>query len=132
MRRKPYRTYNLCIALHRIIAREHADLRSEVIESRERKSKKVFLSDFYFLFSENGSGAYPHGPTWGGAAGPHIDFTTAKSMSDIGRKLLQSVGFKDPDDVSISAAIEANDGFIAQLMQIRDRAQTLTLEHEDS
>ena len=62
----------------------------------------------------------------------HIDFTTAKSMSDIGRKLLQSVGFKDPDDVSISAAIEANDGFIAQLMQIRDRAQTLTLEHEDS
>jgi hypothetical protein len=61
----------------------------------------------------------------------HIDFTTAKSMTDIGRKLLQSVGFKDPDDVSISAAIEANDGFIAQLMQIRDRAQTLTLEHED-
>ena len=61
----------------------------------------------------------------------HIDFTTAKSMTDIGRKLLQSVGFKEPDDISISAAIEANDGFIAQLMQIRDRAQTLTLEHED-
>src|SRR5262245_13904264 len=74
MPRKSYRTYNLCIALHRIIAREHADLRSEVIESRERKSKKVFLSDFYFLFSENGSGAYPHGPSWGGAAGPQSLF----------------------------------------------------------
>src|SRR5262245_5128089 len=61
-----------------------------------------------------------------------IDFKSARSMQDIGRKLLQSVGFKEPDDVSISAAIEANDGFIAQLMQIRDRAQTLTLEHEDS
>jgi predicted nucleic acid-binding protein len=58
----------------------------------------------------------------------HIDFATANSMQDIGRKLLQSVGFSEPDDVSIQAAIEANDIFIARLEAIRDRAQTLTIE----
>jgi hypothetical protein len=48
--------------------------------------------------------------------------------SDIGRKLLQSIGFSEPDDVSIAAAVEANDEFIAKLETIRDRAQTLTIE----
>ena len=57
-----------------------------------------------------------------------IDFAQAKSMQDLGRKLLQSVGFASPDDVSIQAAIDANDAFIAELEQIRDRAQTLTIE----
>src|SRR5215470_18046312 len=57
-----------------------------------------------------------------------VDFTTAKSMQDIGRKLLQSVGFASPDDVSIQAAIEANDAFIDRLQAIRDRAQTLAIE----
>src|SRR5215470_7913788 len=38
-----------------------------------------------------------------------VDFSSAKSMQDVGRKLLQSVGFKEPDDVSIQAAIELND-----------------------
>ena len=56
------------------------------------------------------------------------DFNTANSMQDIGRKLLQSVGFALPDDVSIQAAIEANDAFIARLEAIRDSAQGLTLE----
>ena len=45
-----------------------------------------------------------------------------------GRKLLQSVGFKEPDDVSIQAAIEANDAFIDRLQAIRDRAQGLTID----
>jgi hypothetical protein len=58
----------------------------------------------------------------------HIDFAQANSMQDIGRKLLQSVGFASPDDASIQAAIEANDQFIARLEAIRDRAQTLTIE----
>src|SRR5499427_3931903 len=48
------------------------------------------------------------------------DFNSAQSMTDIGRKLLQAVGFKEPDDVSIAAAIEANDAFIARLEAIRD------------
>ena len=60
-----------------------------------------------------------------------MDFSQASSMQDIGRKLLQSVGFREPDDVSIQAAIEANDAFIARLEVIRDRAQGLTLEHKD-
>ena len=57
-----------------------------------------------------------------------IDFAQAKSMQDLGRKLLQSVGFASPDDVSIQAAIEANDAFIDRLQAIRDRAQGLTLQ----
>jgi hypothetical protein len=57
-----------------------------------------------------------------------LDFATANSMHDMGRKLLQSVGFASPDDVSIQAAIEANDQFIAELEQIRDKAQGLTID----
>jgi hypothetical protein len=51
------------------------------------------------------------------------DFTTANSMQDIGRKLLQSVGLSSPDDASVAAAIEANDAFVAALEAIRDRVQ---------
>ena len=58
----------------------------------------------------------------------HIEFKSAQSMQDVGRKLLQSVGFKEPDDVSIQAAIEANDAFIDRLQAIRDRAQGLTID----
>src|SRR5262245_8583864 len=60
-----------------------------------------------------------------------VDFSSANSMQDIGRKLLQSVGFDAPDDVSIAAAIEANNAFIARLEAIRHSARGLTLEHED-
>src|SRR5215475_4187023 len=59
-----------------------------------------------------------------------IDFSQASSMEDIGRKLLQSIGFKEPDDVSIAAAIEANDAFIARLQAIRDTAQGLTIDQD--
>jgi hypothetical protein len=62
---------------------------------------------------------------------PAQDFSTANSMQDIGRKLLQSVGFASPDDVSVKAAIEANDAFVAQLEEIRDRAQGLTIDQDD-
>jgi hypothetical protein len=57
-----------------------------------------------------------------------LDFKTAKSMQDLGRMLLQSVGLREPDDVSIQAAIEANDAFIAALEAIRDKAQALMIE----
>jgi hypothetical protein len=43
------------------------------------------------------------------------DWNTAQSMQDIGRKLLQSIGFSEPDDASIRAAIEANDAFVERL-----------------
>jgi hypothetical protein len=51
-------------------------------------------------------------------------------MQDIGRKLLQSVGFREPDDVSIAAAIEANDAFIERLEAIRDKAGQ-TIDDDD-
>jgi hypothetical protein len=60
-----------------------------------------------------------------------IDFAQANSMQDLGRKLLQSVGFNEPDDVSIQAAIEANDTLIATLEAIRDAAQGLTIDQDD-
>jgi len=41
---------------------------------------------------------------------------------------LQSVGFSEPDDVSIKEAIAANDEFIKELERIRDAAQGLTLK----
>jgi hypothetical protein len=60
-----------------------------------------------------------------------IDFSQASSFEDIGRKLLQSVGFKEPDDVSIAAAIELNDTFVDGLQRIYQQAQGLTLEQVD-
>jgi hypothetical protein len=59
-----------------------------------------------------------------------LDFATANSMQDIGRKLLQSVGFSEPDDVSIQAAIEANDAFIERLEAIRNAAG-FTIDQDD-
>src|SRR5215831_15371826 len=56
-----------------------------------------------------------------------VDFSS-KSMQEVGRKLLQSVGFKEPDDVSIQAAIALNDKFIDELQAIHQRAQALTID----
>jgi hypothetical protein len=50
-------------------------------------------------------------------------YESAKNMEDIGRKLLQSVGFTDPDPASIEAAIKANNIFIDGLQQIRAEAE---------
>jgi len=50
------------------------------------------------------------------------DFKSAKSMHDIGTRLLQSIGFASPDDASIREAIEANDRFIDELQAIHQRA----------
>jgi len=59
-----------------------------------------------------------------------IDFKQARSMEDIGRKLMQSVGIREPSDDLIQQAIEANDAFIARLEAIRDGAQGLTIEQK--
>ena len=59
------------------------------------------------------------------------DYKAARSMQDIGRKLLQAVGFASPDDASIQAAIEANDAFVTRLEAIRDAAQRLTINRDD-
>jgi len=51
------------------------------------------------------------------------DFSDAKDMQSIGIKLLRSIGFNDPDEDSIQAAITAQDDFIARLQQIQSCAQ---------
>src|SRR5262249_55704385 len=52
-----------------------------------------------------------------------LDFKSAKTMQDIGLKLLKSVGVQDAvvTDEMVQAAIEANNAFIATLEAIRDR-----------
>ena len=52
-------------------------------------------------------------------------------MQDLGRMLLQSVGYAAPDDAAIQQAIKANDVFVARLEAIRDAAQGPALDHED-
>ncbi len=59
------------------------------------------------------------------------DFKAARSVQDLGRKLLESVGFASPDDASVAAAIEANDAFVTRLEAIRDAAQRLTIDQDD-
>jgi hypothetical protein len=49
----------------------------------------------------------------------------AKSMNEIGMRLLQSVGVIEPTDEQIEQAIAANDRFIQALEQIRDSAMQL-------
>src|SRR5262249_13799257 len=60
-----------------------------------------------------------------------VDLSQCSSMEDIGRKLLQSIGLKEPDDVSIKAAIEANNEFVQELERIARQGQGLTLEQQD-
>ena len=55
-------------------------------------------------------------------------FANAKSIADIGKMLLQQVGYNAPSDADTSEAIEAHDQLIASLNAIRDRAQQPTLE----
>ena len=52
-----------------------------------------------------------------------LDFKSAKSMQDIGKKLMQSVGMDERTITAemVQAAIDANNEFIAQLEAIRDR-----------
>jgi hypothetical protein len=45
-------------------------------------------------------------------------FKQARSMQDIGRKLLQSVGYAAPTDADVALAIKANDTFVAELERI--------------
>ncbi len=58
------------------------------------------------------------------------DFSTANSMHELGKRLLQSVGFASPDDASIAAAIEANDAFVERLEAIRNAAG-FTIDQDD-
>ena len=60
-----------------------------------------------------------------------LDFKAARSVQDLGRKLLESVGFASPDDASITAAIEANDAFVTRLEAIRDAAEGPTIDQDD-
>jgi hypothetical protein len=55
--------------------------------------------------------------------GKGLGFSRAKSMKEIGEKLLQGVGLQQPDDASVQEAIEANNAFVAKLEAIRDRAE---------
>ena len=59
-----------------------------------------------------------------------LDFKQSRSMQDIVRKLLQSVGYASPDDASIQLAIEANDAFVTELERIRNAAQGPAIDQD--
>jgi len=44
-------------------------------------------------------------------------------MREVGAKLLKSIGFHDPDEDSITAALKENDIFIARLEAIWAKAE---------
>jgi predicted deacylase len=48
-------------------------------------------------------------------------FKDAQSMSDIGERLLRSVGLANPSAEAINEAIQANDAFVSRLEEIRDK-----------
>jgi hypothetical protein len=61
-----------------------------------------------------------------------VNFANAQSMAEIGKMLLQSVGFVAPDDVSIADAVQLNNVFVEGLEAIRRRADaTLQLEQDE-
>ena len=51
---------------------------------------------------------------------PVQSFAEAKSMNDIGERLLRSVGLANPSAEAINEAIQANDAFVSRLEAIRD------------
>jgi hypothetical protein len=54
-------------------------------------------------------------------ASKELDFASARSMREIGQKLLQGIGLKEPDNDSIQQAIAANNEFVAKLEAIKER-----------
>ena len=85
------------------------------IAEEERNPAAMATSELGIAKVFGHSGTNEYNPT---------DFGQAKSMQDLGRMLLQSVGFTSPDDASIQAAIEANDAFVARLEAIRAAADS--------
>lgn len=59
------------------------------------------------------------------------DITAAKTMHDIGTRLLQSVGYALPADAAVQEAIEANNTFIQTLERISREFQGLSIEEDD-
>jgi hypothetical protein len=54
---------------------------------------------------------------------PNTSFKSARNMHDIGRRLLMSCGYSEPDDASVQLAVEANDAFVDRLHEICRQAQ---------
>lgn len=54
---------------------------------------------------------------------PKDGYEDCQSHEEIGRRLLQSIGFSEPDDASIQAAVELNKAFVDGLQRIRAEAE---------
>jgi hypothetical protein len=80
-------------------------------------SAELGIAKVFGLASEQ-----PHEPT---------NFKQCRSMQDIGKRLLQSVGLSSPDDASVAEAVALNDQFVAGLEKIVQRAQALVIEQND-
>jgi hypothetical protein len=87
------------------LAKDFEKHRDEVIEALRRESPKAYAELVGRLIQTTD-------------APDSKGLKDCNSMTDIGRRLLESVGFREPDDASIQAAIEANDVFVARLQAI--------------
>src|SRR5262249_20132269 len=83
--------------------------RDEVIEALRKESPKAYAELVGRLIATTDP---PAGES----------FKDAKDMKDIGRRLLRSCGFLEPDEMSIAAAIEANNAFVSRLEAIVEAA----------
>jgi hypothetical protein len=59
---------------------------------------------------------------------PSVDFSSANSMEDIGRRLLQSIGMQEPSDAAVARAVEANETFVAALERIKEQEQGVIVD----
>ena len=132
---RPRRTAPIADRVRELQAEANARLQPKLDLSRERVGKRLDLASRIAEEDRNASAIV--NSELGIAKVFHrieereenkLDFQSAQSLHEIGERLLQSVGFREPDDVSIQAAIEANDTLIATLEAIRDAAQGLTIE----
>src|SRR5215472_17497701 len=103
----------------------NARQQSKIDLSRDRVGRD--LDEAYRMAKEQGNAPAMVSSALGIAKVFHADpnenestfsFKNAQSMDDIGRRLLMTVGMRDPNASSIALAIEANDAFVARLEAI--------------
>jgi len=118
-------------------AEQSAKIQKKIDLSRERVGRRLDLASQMaerlenptaIVNSETAIAKIFHGSDTTDSA--QLDFKSAKSMQEIGRKLMQSVGVREPTPLMIDEAIEANDAFIARLEAIRDAAGHV-IDHDD-
>jgi len=113
-----------------------ARLQPKLDVSRERIGKRLDLASQIAERQSNASAIVSSelglAKVFGHITDKHEDVSKglheAKSMQDIGRALLEGIGYEAPSDADVALAIEANDVLMATLERIRDAAQGVSAQ----